>query len=51
MGQNLDRRSYDTGASGEVREIIRLVRTTTERNDGTAQSAPARARAAVDNIG
>ncbi|WP_327719999.1 pore-forming ESAT-6 family protein [Streptomyces sp. NBC_00490] len=103
MGQNLDRRSYDTGASSEVqislhgiigqlesvltdrdgavkaamadfaadgvaeeyhgkelrwhraadevREIIRLVRTTMEQNDGTAQSTLARARAAVDNIG
>ncbi|MFE5601647.1 pore-forming ESAT-6 family protein [Streptomyces coelicoflavus] len=103
MGQNLDRRSYDTGASAdvqtslqgvvaqlervltdrdravkaamaefqadgvsdeyhgkevrwnraatEVREIIRLVRTTMEQNDGTAQSTLARARAAVDNIG
>ncbi|MEV7205917.1 MULTISPECIES: pore-forming ESAT-6 family protein [unclassified Streptomyces] len=102
MGQNLDRRSYDTGASAdvqtslqgiiaqlerlltdrdravkaamaefqadgvsdeyhgkevrwnraatEVREIIRLVRTTMEQNDGTAQSTLARARAAVDNI-
>ncbi|MDT0613897.1 pore-forming ESAT-6 family protein [Streptomyces lancefieldiae] len=103
MGQNLDRRSYDTGASAdvqtslhgviaqlervltdrdravkaamaefqadgvsdeyhgkevrwnraaaEVREIIRLVRTTMEQNDGTAQSTLAKARAAVDNIG
>ncbi len=103
MGQNQDRRSYDTGASGEVqislhavisqlervltdreravkaamadftadgvadeyhgkemrwhraaaevREIIRLVRTTLEQNDGTAQSTLAKARAAVDNIG
>ncbi|KAB1140610.1 hypothetical protein F7R91_35630 [Streptomyces luteolifulvus] len=103
MGQNQDRRSYDTGASGEVqtslqgvigqlervladrdravkaamadftadgvadeyhgkemrwhraagevREIIRLVRTTMEQNDGTAQSTLAKARAAVDNIG
>lgn len=38
-------------AAGEVREIIRLVRTTLEQNDGTAQSALAKARAAVDNIG
>ncbi|MGW5213817.1 hypothetical protein ACWEQO_22105 [Streptomyces sp. NPDC004051] len=38
-------------AADEVREIIRLVRTTMEQNDGTAQSALARARAAVDNIG
>jgi hypothetical protein len=103
MGQNLDRRSYDTGAStevqgslgtivgqlervlgdrdravkaamtefqadgvsddyhgkevrwnraaNEVRDIIRLVRTTLEQNDGTAQSTLAKARAAVDNIG
>nr|WBO78858.1 pore-forming ESAT-6 family protein [Streptomyces sp. SBE_14.2] len=103
MGQNLDRRSYDTGASGEVqmslagiigqlervladrdaavkaamtdftadgvadeyhgkemrwnraasevREIIRLVRSTMEQNDGTAQTTLARAKAAVDNIG
>ena len=103
MGQSLDRRSYDTGASGEVqmtlqgvigqlervladrdnavkaamadftadsvadeyhgkelrwqraaaevREIIRLVRTTMEQNDGTAQTTLARAKAAVDNIG
>lgn len=103
MGQNLDRRSYDTGASSEVqgglqgivgqlervladrdravkaamadfqadgvseeyhgkemrwnraadevRSIIRLVRTTLEENDGTAQSTMAKARAAVDNIG
>lgn len=103
MGQNLDRRSYDTGASSEVqgslgtiigqlervlgdrdravkaamtefqadgvsdeyhgkearwnraanevREIIRLVRTTLEQNDGTAQSTLSKARAAVDNIG
>ncbi|MER6619589.1 MULTISPECIES: pore-forming ESAT-6 family protein [unclassified Streptomyces] len=103
MGQNLDRRSYDTGASSEVqgglqgivgqlervladrdravkaamadfqadgvseeyhgkemrwnraadevRNIIRLVRTTLEENDGTAQSTLAKARAAVDNIG
>ncbi|MDT9698697.1 pore-forming ESAT-6 family protein [Streptomyces sp. P17] len=103
MGQNQDRRSYDTSASGEVqtslqgivgqlervltdrdravkaamadftadgvadeyhgkemrwnraadevREIIRLVRTTMEQNDGTAQSTLGKARAAVDNIG
>jgi uncharacterized protein YukE len=103
MGQNQDRRSYDTGAStevqgslqgiigqlervlgdrdravqaamadftadgvadeyhgkeqrwnraaNEVRDIIRLVRTTLEQNDGTAQSTMAKARAAVDNIG
>ncbi|MFD9223143.1 MULTISPECIES: pore-forming ESAT-6 family protein [unclassified Streptomyces] len=103
MGQNLDRLSYDTGASTEVqgglhgivgqleavlgdrdravkaamtefqadgvsdeyhgkeirwnkaahqvREIIRLVRTTLEQNDGTAQSTLAKAKAAVDAIG
>ncbi|NGO07560.1 hypothetical protein G5C60_07815 [Streptomyces sp. HC44] len=103
MGQNQDRRSYDTGASSdvqgslqtvignlervlgdrdravkaamadyqadgvsdeyhgketrwntaanEVRDIIRLVRTTLEQNDGTAQTTLARAQAAVDNIG
>ncbi len=103
MGQNQDRRSYDTGASvevqgglqgiigqlelvlgdrdravkaammeftadgvsdeyhgkevrwnkaaAEVREIIRLVRSTLEQNDGTAQSTLARAKAAVDAIG
>ncbi|WP_432055484.1 pore-forming ESAT-6 family protein [Streptomyces sp. bgisy022] len=103
MSQNLDRRSYDTGASSEVqgglqgvigqlervladrdkavkaamadfkadgvsdeyhgkevrwnraadevRSIIRLVRTTLEENDGTAQATLAKARAAVDNIG
>ncbi|MFF6995165.1 pore-forming ESAT-6 family protein [Streptomyces sp. NPDC008313] len=103
MGQNQDRRSYDTGASSEVqgslqsiigqlervlgdrdravkaamtefqadgvsdeyhgkeirwnraanevRDIIRLVRTTLEQNDGTAQATLAKARAAVDNIG
>jgi uncharacterized protein YukE len=38
-------------AANEVREIIRLVRTTLEQNDDTAQSTLARARAAVDNIG
>jgi hypothetical protein len=38
-------------AAGEVREIIRLVRTTMEQNDGTAQTTLAKARAAVDNIG
>ncbi|MFG2500792.1 pore-forming ESAT-6 family protein [Streptomyces sp. NPDC048441] len=38
-------------AAGEVREIIRLVRSTLEQNDGTAQSTLSRARAAVDNIG
>ncbi|KAB2972458.1 hypothetical protein F8R89_10605 [Streptomyces sp. SS1-1] len=38
-------------AAAEVREIIRLVRTTMEQNDGTAQSTLTRAKAAVDNIG
>ncbi|MGH4029270.1 pore-forming ESAT-6 family protein [Actinomycetota bacterium Odt1-20B] len=38
-------------AAHEVREIIHLVRTTLEKNDGTAQSTLARARAAVNNIG
>lgn len=99
---NLDRRSYDTGASGEaqanlatvvarleallnrrdadvkaamadfqadgvsdayhakevrwhragaeVRQIIALVKTTLERNDGTAHETLSRARAAVDSI-
>ncbi|MGP3927870.1 pore-forming ESAT-6 family protein [Streptomyces sp. 8N616] len=38
-------------AANEVREIIRLVRSTLEKNDGTAQSTLAKAKAAVDNIG
>ncbi|MFC7303498.1 pore-forming ESAT-6 family protein [Streptomyces monticola] len=38
-------------AANEVREIIRLVRSTMEQNDSTAQSTLARAKAAVDNIG
>ncbi|MEU6664042.1 pore-forming ESAT-6 family protein [Streptomyces sp. NPDC046821] len=38
-------------AAGEVRDIIRLVRTTLEQNDGTAHSTIAKARAAVHNIG
>jgi hypothetical protein len=38
-------------AANEVREIIRLVRSTLEQNDGTAQSTLAKAKAAVDNIG
>ena len=38
-------------SADEVRNIIRLVRTTLEENDGTAQSTLAKARAAVDNIG
>ncbi|MVO83411.1 hypothetical protein GPA10_01225 [Streptomyces sp. p1417] len=38
-------------AANEVREIIRLVRSTLEENDGTAQTTLSRARAAVNNIG
>ncbi|MEW2248543.1 MULTISPECIES: pore-forming ESAT-6 family protein [unclassified Streptomyces] len=38
-------------AATEVREIIRLVRTTLEQNDTTAQATLAKAKAAVDNIG
>ncbi|MEV3854932.1 pore-forming ESAT-6 family protein [Streptomyces sp. NPDC050095] len=38
-------------AANEVRDIIRLVRTTLEKNDATAQATLARAKAAVDNIG
>ena len=38
-------------AAGEVRDIIQLVRTTLEKNDGTAQATLAKARAAVNNIG
>ncbi|NBE53829.1 pore-forming ESAT-6 family protein [Streptomyces boluensis] len=38
-------------AANEVREIIRLVRSTMEQNDATAQSTLAKAKAAVDNIG
>ncbi|MGW0737020.1 pore-forming ESAT-6 family protein [Streptomyces sp. NPDC002851] len=38
-------------AAHEVREIIRLVRSTMEQNDATAQSTLSRAKAAVDNIG
>ncbi|MFI7337198.1 pore-forming ESAT-6 family protein [Streptomyces sp. NPDC050085] len=38
-------------AANEVRDIIRLVRTTLEQNDGTAQATLAKAKAAVDNIG
>ncbi|GAA1446912.1 MULTISPECIES: pore-forming ESAT-6 family protein [Nocardiopsis] len=37
-------------AGNEVREIIRLVRTTLETNDGTAQETLSRANAAVQNI-
>lgn len=38
-------------AATEVRNIIHLVRSTLEENDGTARSTVAKARAAVDNIG
>ncbi|WP_030383368.1 MULTISPECIES: pore-forming ESAT-6 family protein [unclassified Streptomyces] len=38
-------------ASQEVKNIITLVKSTLEKNDGTAQSTIARAKAAVDNIG
>lgn len=37
--------------SQEVKNIIRLLRSTLEKNDGTAQQTLARAKAAVDNIG
>ncbi|MEU0087684.1 pore-forming ESAT-6 family protein [Streptomyces sp. NPDC054802] len=42
-------RWYST--SQEVRNIIRLLKTTLEKNDATAQQTLARAKAAVDNIG
>ncbi|OEJ61107.1 hypothetical protein BGM19_26915 [Streptomyces agglomeratus] len=38
-------------AAAEVRQIIRLIRSTLEQNDATAQSTLAKAKAAVDNIG
>ncbi|MFD7131830.1 pore-forming ESAT-6 family protein [Streptomyces sp. NPDC059894] len=38
-------------ASNEVRNIIGLLKSTLEKNDGTAQSTAQRAKAAVDNIG
>ncbi|MFF4588569.1 pore-forming ESAT-6 family protein [Streptomyces sp. NPDC001388] len=38
-------------ASNEVRNIIGLLKSTLEQNDGTAQSTIQRAKAAVDNIG
>jgi uncharacterized protein YukE len=38
-------------ASNEVRSIIQLLRTTLEKNDGTAQQTLSRAKSAVDNIG
>ncbi|MDA2805902.1 pore-forming ESAT-6 family protein [Nocardiopsis suaedae] len=37
-------------AANEVRDIIRLVRTTLEENDGTAQTALGRASSAVQSI-
>lgn len=38
-------------AASEVRAIINLVKSTLEKNDGTAQSTLARAKAAVQSIG
>ncbi|MGW3829428.1 pore-forming ESAT-6 family protein, partial [Streptomyces sp. NPDC005071] len=38
-------------ASQEVKSIIQLLKTTLEKNDGTAQHTITRAKAAVDNIG
>ncbi|MER6997090.1 hypothetical protein [Streptomyces sp. NPDC000410] len=38
-------------ATNEVRNIIQLVHGTLERNDATAQSTLARAKAAVEAIG
>ncbi|MEI5132898.1 pore-forming ESAT-6 family protein [Streptomyces libani] len=38
-------------ASQEVRSIIQLLKTTLEKNDGTAHQTLTRAKAAVDNIG
>ncbi|MBY8886576.1 pore-forming ESAT-6 family protein [Streptomyces sp. PTM05] len=38
-------------AASEVRAIIHLVRSTLEKNDGTAQQTLAKAKAAVDAIG
>ncbi|MBI0296942.1 pore-forming ESAT-6 family protein [Streptomyces sp. PRKS01-29] len=38
-------------AAAEVRQIIHLVKSTLEKNDGTAQQTLARAKAAVDAIG
>ncbi|MFJ4618131.1 pore-forming ESAT-6 family protein [Streptomyces sp. NPDC088812] len=40
-----------TNASNEVKNIIGLLKSTLEKNDGTAQSTAQRAKAAVDNIG
>ncbi|MET9116417.1 pore-forming ESAT-6 family protein [Streptomyces longwoodensis] len=38
-------------ASTEVKNIIGLLKSTLEQNDGTAQSTLAKAKSAVDNIG
>ncbi|MFJ6721016.1 MULTISPECIES: pore-forming ESAT-6 family protein [unclassified Streptomyces] len=38
-------------ASQEVKNIIRLLKSTLEKNDATAAQTIARAKAAVDNIG
>ncbi|MGW5343774.1 pore-forming ESAT-6 family protein [Streptomyces sp. HUAS TT3] len=38
-------------ASEEVKNIIRLLRSTLEKNDATARQTQTRAKAAVDNIG
>lgn len=38
-------------SANEVREIIRMLRTTMERNDATAQQTLQRAKSAVDGIG
>ncbi|MFD5734661.1 pore-forming ESAT-6 family protein [Streptomyces sioyaensis] len=38
-------------SANEVRSIIHLVKSTLEKNDGTAQSAVQRAKSAVDGIG
>ena len=40
-----------TNASNEVKAIIGLLKTTLEKNDGTAQSTLSKAKSAVDNIG
>ncbi|MDH6623405.1 hypothetical protein M2271_001192 [Streptomyces sp. LBL] len=40
-----------TNASNEVKSIIGLLKSTLEKNDGTAQSTIQRAKAAVNNIG
>lgn len=38
-------------AAGEVRSIIHMLKTTLEKNDGTAQASVQHAKSAVDNIG